>query len=233
MAQRQFPIHRFRVLLLAAFSVAIIATQTRGDLIVPGALGRRPPVPRPQPGPKPPADPAAAMPKLGVRAPVLIVRGAKNLPPQYECRILIPRKVLEEMLKGEDQVVTPPFEVKGTMVGDLPGNGSDAGGGTGDGTGGPRGGTPYWGTAIAAVLLAAAAAILPLVWLRRRAIGKRGWAAGTAGAAAIAATLLGLYATSGSGTAVWADIPGPRGQRDPTIQMEVVDGSPRVTLYVK
>lgn len=231
--QIQFPVHHFRMLLLAALAMSFVATQARGDLIVPGAPGRRPPVPRPQPRPGTPADPVVDMPKLGVRAPVVVVRGEKNLPPQIECRIVIPRKVLEDLLKVEDQVFTPPFEVKGTMVGDLPGTGTGDGRGTGDGTGGPLGGTPYWGTAIAAVLLAGAAAIVPLVWLRRRSIGKRGLAAGTAGVAAIAAALLGLYATSGSGTAVWADIPGPPGERQSTIQMEVGDGGPRVTLYVK
>jgi hypothetical protein len=105
--------------------------------------------------------------------------------------------------------------------------------GMGDGTSDGTRRMPYWGTAIAAVLLAGAAAILPLVWLRRRALGKRGLAAGAAGVAVVAAILFGVYATAGSGTAVWADIPGPPGEFPPTIQLEVADEGQPVTLYVK
>lgn len=198
----------FATAVLATLVVVSIGLEVRGDLIVPGVPGRK----RPQPRPVPPAVEVVPEAATGIRAPVRILHGRDNLPQQVECRIMIPRRALENLLKKGDGGYSAPVDVIGEDE--------------------PRGGTPVWGTVIAAVLLAGSIAILPFAWLRRRTSLKRGWAVGTAGVAAIAALLTGLYLTSGNGSQARADIAVP-GARNQLIQLEVTDAGDRVTLFLK
>ncbi|MFM7070554.1 MAG: hypothetical protein ACKO38_01995 [Planctomycetota bacterium] len=195
----------FASAVLATLVVASIGLEVRGDLIVPG---RKRPLPRPEP----PVGDVAPQGATAIRAPVRILRGRNNLPQQVDYRIMIPRRVLENLLKPGDGGYMAPFDVVGE--------------------GEPRGGTPFWGTVVAAVLLAGSIAILPFVWRRRRTLHQRGWAVGTAGVATIAALLTGLYLASGSGTQARADIAVP-GARNELIQLEVTDAGDRVTLFLK
>jgi hypothetical protein len=190
--------------------IGIGALEARGDLLVPG---RRPPLPRPQPSPERPPEAEAPLEATGIRAPVRVLRGPDNLPRQVEYRIMIPRKVLENLLKSEEGVIVPPSN--GTVESE------------------PRGGAPFLGTVIAAVLLAAAIAIAPFAWRRRQPIGKRGWVAGVAGSLLLAVALAGLVAYFSGGTRALADIALPPGQRQQLIQLEVTDAGNRVTLFTR
>lgn len=198
----------FATAILATLVVVSIGLEVRGDLIVPGLPGRKRPLPRPEP----PAAEVAPEAATGIRAPVRILHGRANLPQQVECRIMLPRRALENLLKRGDGGYIAPVDVIGEDE--------------------PRGGTPVWGTVIAAVLLAGSIAILPFAWLRRQTSPKRGWAVGAAVVGTIAALLTGFYLTSGSGSLARADIAVP-GARNQLIQLEVTDAGDRVTLFLK
>jgi hypothetical protein len=194
-------------LMLAALVLGMGPMEARGDLLVPG---RRPPLPRPQPRTEPAGEAVEA---TGIRAPVRILRGPDNVPRQVKCRIMIPRKTLENLLKSGDGAMAAPSDV---IV-----------------SGGPRMAAPFMGTVIAALLLAAAAALAPFVWRRRMVVGKRGWTAGTAGVLLLTGGIAWAFSSWGGGTPALADIALPPGERQQLIQLEVTDAGDRVTLFLR
>jgi hypothetical protein len=160
-----------------------------------------------------PPRPKAPLEATGIRVPVRVVQLGDNLPKQVDYRIMISRKLLEKAMKSKKGVIVLPSN--GTVESE------------------PRGGAPFLGTVIAAVLLAAAIAIAPFAWRRRRPIGKRAWGAGVAGSLLFALALTGLVSYLSGGAQALADIGFPRRQPEQFMQIEVVDNGDDVILFTR